>query len=146
MRAFRGLLILTGVLMGLWGLWLMRDFRFDQLKSAGFWFAGGIIFHDGILAPIVVLYGAFHMWAIPSYARKPATIGLILWGTLTIAVANVLSGQGGKPDNDTVINRPYVSTWLIMTAVIAIIVGADILRRSRRKIPAETMADESSAT
>lgn len=118
MKTFRVLLVAVGVLMGLWGLWLMRDFRFDQLNSAAIWLAGGVVVHDGIVAPLVVGVGLILVRIIPGYARKPFTVGLILWGAVTIAVANVLSGMGGKPDNDTILDRPYVATWLVMTVVV----------------------------
>lgn len=146
MRAIRGTLILAGLLMGLWGLWLMRDFRLDQLKSAGLWMVGGIVFHDGVLAPLVVLYSLVHFKAIPDYSRKPATIGLILWGTITVAVGNVLSGEGGKPDNHTVLNRPYMTTWLILTLILAVFVASEILWRRSRNVRAQTMAEESAGT
>lgn len=117
MKSMRALLIAVGVLMGLWGLWLVRDFRFDQLRSAVTWLAGGVVVHDAILAPLVVGIGVILVRVVPVYARKPVAVGLILWGTVTIAVANVLSGMGGKPDNDTILNRPYLATWLVMTVV-----------------------------
>jgi len=131
MRIVRALLIAVGVAIGLWGLWLMRDFRFDQLRSAVIWLAGGVVVHDGILAPLVIGTGFILARITPEYARKPVTVGLILWGTVTMAVANVLSGQGGKPDNDTVLDRPYVATWLIVTVVMfaGIAVYAELSRR-----------------
>ena len=118
MRTTRALLVAVGVLMGLWGLWLVRDFRFDQLRSTVTWLAGGVVLHDAILAPLVVGVGVILARFVPVYARKPVTVGLILWGTVTVAVANVLSGMGGKPDNNTVLNLPYVATWLAMTVVV----------------------------
>lgn len=134
MRVLRALLLGVGVAMGLWGVWLMRDFRTDQLISAGVWLAGGIVLHDGVLAPLVVGAGVVLARVTPVYARKPATIGLIVWGALTIAVANVLSGQGGKPDNDTVINRPYAVTWLVMTVLVFVAITAySAVARKRAK-------------
>ena len=118
MRTTRALLVAVGVLMGLWGLWLVRDFRFDQLRSTVTWLAGGVVLHDAILAPLVVGVGVILARVVPVYARKPVTVGLILWGTVTVAVANVLSGMGGKPDNNTILNLPYVATWLAMTVVV----------------------------
>lgn len=118
MKAIRTLLVIVGVAMGVWGLWLMRDFRFEQLRSAIAWLVGGVVVHDGIVAPLVVGAGVVLARIVPDHAKKPAVVGLILWGTVTIAVANVLSGQGGKPDNDTVLNRPYVATWLVLTVVV----------------------------
>lgn len=124
MRVMRGLLIAVGVAFGVWGLWLMRDFRFDQLRSIVVWLGGGVVLHDAILAPVVIGIGVTLARFTPSYARKPVVVGLILWGTVTIAVANVLSGMGGKPDNDTVLNRPYVTSWLILTVVMFVGIAA----------------------
>ncbi len=132
MKAIRAVLLLGGLLMAGWGLWLMRDFRIDQLRSSGLWLVGGIVVHDGILAPIVVLYGLVHARAVPAYARKPVTVGLILWGTITVAVANVLSGEGGKADNHSLLNRPYQTTWLVLTFVLIAAVIADVIRRRPR--------------
>jgi len=125
--------------MGLWGLWLMRDFRFDQLLSAVTWLAAGVVVHDGILAPAVIGIGVVLARVTPAFARKPVTVGLIVWGTVTIAVANVLSGQGGKPDNDSILNRPYFSSWLVLTVVmfVGIAAYAAVLRR-RTKAVAES--------
>lgn len=134
MRILRALLMAIGIAMGVWGLWLMRDFRFDQLLSAVIWLAGGVVVHDGILAPFVVGVGVVLARITPAYARRPVTVGLILWGAVTLAVANVLSGQGGKPDNDTILDRPYVMTWLILTLVVfAGIAAYAALLRSRSK-------------
>ena len=131
MRTVRALLVAVGVLMGLWGIWLMRDFRFDQLLSAVTWLAAGVVVHDGILAPAVIGIGVVLARVTPAYARKPVTVGLIVWGTVTIAVANVLSGQGGKPDNDSILNRPYFLSWLVLTVVmfVGIAAYAAVLRR-----------------
>lgn len=137
MRATRIVLLAGGFAMGLWGLWLIRDFRLDQLLSAMIWLAGGVIAHDGILAPVVVGIGVVLARITPRYARKPVTVGLILWGTVTMAVANVLSGQGGKADNDSILDRPYVSTWLVMTLVV--LAGVAVMSSaSRRRLKAET--------
>ncbi|MDQ3155895.1 MAG: hypothetical protein M3Q98_04110 [Actinomycetota bacterium] len=142
MKIVRASLMVIGLAMGLWGLWLMRDFRFDQLLSAVIWLAGGVVAHDGILAPFVVGAGVVLARVTPAYARKPVTVGLILWGTVTLAVANVLSGQGGKPDNDTVLDRPYLMTWLILTIIVFLGIAAYAgLMRSRSK-PGTSMQTE----
>ncbi len=129
MRAFRGLLLLTGVGFGLWGLWLMRDFRSDQLTSTGVWLVGGVIAHDAILAPLTVLLGVVGARLLPNHARAMVAGAFIVWGTVTIAVANVLLGQGGKPDNDMILGRPYVLAWLVFTALLVLAASAAIRYR-----------------
>ena len=129
MRLVRALLLLTGVGFGLWGVWLMRDFTSEQLISMGTWLAGGVILHDAVIAPVTVLLGVVAARLLPGRTRSVAAIAFLVWATLTVAFVNVLSGQGGKPDNDTVLHRPYGLSWIVLTLVIAAIAAAVAYRR-----------------
>jgi hypothetical protein len=130
MRTVRGLLVIAGVGFGLWGLWLMRGFTSDQLISAVTWLAGGVILHDAVLAPVTVLLGVAAARLLPRQALAIAAIAFLVWATVTVAVANVLIGQGGKPDNDTVLDRPYVLSWFVFTGLLA---GAALIVAGRRR-------------
>jgi hypothetical protein len=134
MRAARVLLGAIGLVLALWGVWLMRDFTREQLTSEGLWLVGGVVLHDAVLAPVVVLigYGASRM--LPDHLRGAAASAFLIWGTLTIAFLPVLSGQGGKPGNDTILGRPYVVNWIVLTVVLA--VYAAVGGRIRRRISA----------
>ena len=70
MKITRALLILIGIGFGLWGLWLMRDFTGQQLTSEGIWFAGGVVLHDAVLAPIVVVIGFGASRILPGHFRS----------------------------------------------------------------------------
>lgn len=130
----RLLLIITGVGFGLWGLWLMRDFTREQLTSEAFWLAGGVILHDAILAPIVVVAGILASRLLPDHFRTSTATAFLVWGTLTMTFLPVLSGKGGKPGNDTVLGRPYVLSWIIMTLVlVAYAVGVAFWRNRRAR-------------
>lgn len=132
MKVTRGLLIFAGVGFGLWGLSLMRDFTSTQLISIGTWLAGGVILHDAILAPITIGLGVLAARLLPGHFRAAVAVAFLLWATLTVAFFNVLSGQGGKPDNSTVLNRPYLLSWLLLTGVlIGVAVIAALIRRAR---------------
>ncbi len=131
MREIRVALLGLGVAGGLWGLWLMHDFTTSQLLSVATFLVGGVILHDAIIAPVTVGVGVAAARLLPGHFRAAAGIGFLLWGTLTLAFFNVLSGQGGKPDNDTVLNRPYAVSWLVMTAVLAAAVVVAAVRRRR---------------
>jgi hypothetical protein len=133
MNAVRGLLVLAGIGFGLWGLWLMRDFTRPQLTSEAFWFAGGVVLHDAILAPIVVVIGFVASRALPGHFRSATATAFLIWGTLTIAFLPTLSGKGGKAGNDTILGKPYVLTWLIMTVVL-FGVAAVVAQVRRRKL------------
>ncbi len=133
MKALRGLLVVAGVGMGLWGVWLMRDFTGEQLRSTGVWLAGGVVLHDAVLAPLVVVVGAAASRLLPGHFRAVTAAAFLVWATLTVVLVPVLSGQGGKPDNDTILGRPYVLSWIVMTLVLAgLAVGAALRRRRLR--------------
>lgn len=142
MKAVRGILLAVGVGFGLWGLWLMRDFTSDRLVSAGIWVAGGILVHDAVIAPVTVVIGVVAARLLPRHARAPMGIAFLVWATLTVVFVPVLSGQGGKPDNDTILGRPYVASWLVLTAVLLAVAAVIALRRrSRAATPAVTTED-----
>ena len=130
MRATRAALMLVGIAVGLWGLWLMRDFTSTQLISLGTFLVGGLILHDAILAPITVGLGVLAARLLPSHFRAAVGIAFLLWGTLTLAFFNVLSGEGGKPDNMSILDRPYAISWVAMTGVLA---GAAAVAAVRRR-------------
>lgn len=134
MKAARLTLGALGIAGMLWGAWLLSDDGVDRLLSTGLWLAGVVVLHDAVLAPVVVLLGVAASRLLPRGHRAVAAIAFLIWGTLTVAVANVLSGVGGKPDMGSLLNRPYVSAWLVLTGVmlgVAIAVAAIRMRRHR---------------
>jgi hypothetical protein len=118
MKATRLTVALFGVAGVVCGAWLMRDDGFDRLVSTGLWLGGVVIVHDAVLAPLVVVLGIVAARVLPQRHRAVAAVAFLVWGTLTIAVANVLSGVGGKPDMDSLLNRPYVTAWLVLTTLL----------------------------
>ena len=116
MKAARLTLGALGVAGVLWGVWLLTDDGVDRLRSTALWLVGVVVLHDAVLAPIVVVIGVVAARMLRH--RAVAAVALLIWGTLTLAVANVLSGVGGKPDMDSLLNRPYVSAWLVLSGVI----------------------------
>lgn len=133
MIRLRFLLGIAGVAVGLYGLWSMRDFDFDQIRSLGLWLAGGVVLHDAVLAPLTVLLGLVASRLLPGHSQKHVAVAFVLWGTLTIVVLAVLSGMGGKPDNATLLDRDYRLSWLLGTAALAAIVLVISAVRARRR-------------
>ncbi|MET0767322.1 MAG: hypothetical protein ABWY50_06745 [Aeromicrobium sp.] len=132
MRAVRGLLVAAGVACGLWGLWLMRDFTGEQLRSTGLWLAGAVVVHDLVVAPVVVVLGVVAARLLPGRFRAPAATAFLVWATLSVTFLPVLSGEGGKPGNDTILGRPYLLSWVVMTVLLAGVAVVSGMRRSRR--------------
>lgn len=126
-------LALGGIAAMGWGLWLMRDDGLERWRSQLAWILGGVIAHDALLAPLVVLVGVLAARSLRPRWRSVATVGFIVWSTVTLAVANVLLPVGGRPDNPSLMNRPYVLAWIVFTAVVLSLVALAVLRRRHRE-------------
>ena len=132
MRAARLAVGALGVAGVLWGAWLLSDDGVDKLRSTALWLVGVVVLHDAVLAPIVVVVGVVAARTLRH--RAVAAVAFLIWGTLTLAVANVLSGVGGKPGMDSLLNRSYVSAWLVLTGtVLAVAVASSVMMRRRHR-------------
>lgn len=134
MRAVRVLLGAVGAGLVVVGLVNLRDQDAGQLLSMLWWSAGAVVVHDAVLAPLTILLTLPVVRLVTGAARRPVLVGFVVWATVTIATSNVLLGVGGKPDNDTLLERPYLASWLVLSVVwwlVVAAVGALAVRRDR---------------
>lgn len=122
----------VGVLGGCYGAWLLLS-RGDgeDLRSAAVWLAGGVLLHDVLLAGLTLAVGAVVTRTLPRPARAPATVALVVLGSLTLVAVPVLGRFGAKADNPTLLDRPYVPAWLALVAVTVLVVTLVSVLRSR---------------
>ena len=102
----RLLIAMPGVLAGCYGVWLLLDLGFDNLRATVVWAAGGVIVHDGVLAPAVLVVCLFAARLLPASLRPPAAVGLVILGTVTVVAIPVLGRFGARPDNPTLWTAP----------------------------------------
>jgi hypothetical protein len=129
-RAARLLLGLAGVAAAAWGVVLLLD-RPDDLTSVLVWAVGGVLVHDLVVAPLTVVVGALLVRVVPPGARVPVLLLVAGWALVGMAVGNVLSGQGGKPDNPSLLTGSYVAAWSVLTVAVAAVVVVVVLRARR---------------
>jgi hypothetical protein len=131
----RALLGLIGVASIGWGLWLLSDDGLDRWRSQAVWVIGGVLAHDAVIAPLVVIGGvaAARVWR--PQTRRAIAVGFIVWSTVSLAVANVLLPVGGRPDNPSLMNRPYVVAWVLFSAVVIAATAVAVARgRTRHRL------------
>ncbi|MFY0405673.1 hypothetical protein [Solicola sp. PLA-1-18] len=128
----RGVLLLAGLAAGVYGAVLLLQLDFSRLLSTVIWLAGGVVAHDFVFAPVVVVLGVLLARVLPDAARRPVAVAVVVWGTVTVAAIPVLSGQGGKPDNATLLDRPYWTAWLVLTALVLVATAVASVLASRR--------------
>ena len=114
----RILLGFIGVAAMGWGFWLLRDDGLERWRSQAVWIIGGVLAHDAVIAPLVVVLGVLAARMRRPRTRGAIAVGFIVWATVSIAVANVLLPVGGRPDNPSLMNRPYVLAWVVFTVVV----------------------------
>jgi hypothetical protein len=125
-----------GLVVGLYGAYLLLSRQdHDQLVSAAIWLASGVVLHDFVLAPVVLVLVAVGARVVPTGFRAAAVAGLVVLGTATVLAIPVLTGFGERPDNPSLLNRDYGTGWLVLAGLVlvAVVVGGLAARRRTGK-------------
>ncbi len=135
-----------GVLIGLYGVFRLLELGWDNLVATVVWLAGGVVLHDAVLAPLVVVVCALAVLALRSRAwRAAAAGGLVVLGTVTLTAVPVLGRFGAKDDNPTLLDRPYVVGWLLVAGLVVLgtlLVGWSAARREPEPDPGPDRAPD----
>ena len=111
----------VGVLIALYGVFRLLELGWDNLVATVVWLAGGVVLHDAVLAPLVIVACALAVLALRSRAwRAAAAGGLVVLGTVTLTAEPVLGRFGAKADNPTLLDRPYVVGWLLVAGLVVL--------------------------
>ena len=134
MTAARWSLGLVGVVVGLYGAWLLLSRQSgDQLVSAAAWLVGGVVLHDVVMAPVVVVVVAVVGRLAPRPVRPPAAVLLVVVGSVTLLAVPVLGAFGRRSDNASLLDRDYWSGWLVLVGVLVLLVAVgSLVQRWRR--------------
>jgi hypothetical protein len=122
-----------GVALGAYGGWLALT-RQDtgQLIEIAVWLAAGVVLHDVVVAGVVLAAVALGRRVLPGPWQAPATLGLVVWGGVTLMAVPVLGRFGARPDNPTLLDRPYLGAWAALTVAAVLVVALAGLVRARR--------------
>ncbi|QIK66117.1 hypothetical protein G7072_06970 [Nocardioides sp. HDW12B] len=110
-----------GVLLGAYGAFRLLELGGDNLVATAVWMTGGVLVHDAVLAPLTVMVGALVLVTLRSRPwRAAAAAGLLVLGTVTVTAVPVLGRFGAKPDNATLLDRPYLAGWLALVVLVVL--------------------------
>ena len=117
-----------------WGAWLLLDEQdLDALLRVALWLAGGVVLHDAVLAPLVVVLGA-GATRVPRAVRGVGARVLVVLGSVTLLAIPVLLSRGESYDaaNRTILDRPYGQGWLLVAVLVVLgAVLAEVVGRRR---------------
>ena len=122
-----------GVVLALYGAFLelsRQDPR--QWLEAGIWLGVGVVAHDFVLSALVIGACLVGSRLLPAGWRAPAAIARVVWGGLSVVAVPVLTRAGARPDNTTLLDRPYLATWWTISAIVVLLVVVTGFVRSRQ--------------
>lgn len=122
--ALRMLLGVAGVAAIVFGLWHALGFEPEKLISAAVWLAGVVVLHDFVLSPVLAALGLAAGRVVPRRWRTPLVVAFVGWGAVTLIALPAMTGLGVRPDNPSLLDRPYVTTWWAGTALVVLCVLA----------------------
>ena len=134
----RSVLVTAGMAAGLYGLVLLLSGSTADLTSIAIWFAGCVLVHDAVIAPLVVAGGAGAARVLPSSARPPVLAGAICTLTLVAIASPVLFRANALADNPTLLDRNYSLGFVVALAIVWAAVGVSVLLRRARRSRAST--------
>ncbi len=137
MRA-RLALIGLGSLVGVYGAWLLLSRQdFQQLRSVAVWLVAGALLHDVLLSGAVVALCLAGSRLLHRSLRRPATIALIVIGTVTIGAVPVLGRFGARADNATLLDRDYITGWVVFVVLVLVALALLEVRAHRASRPSD---------
>jgi hypothetical protein len=132
MTALRLGLIGTGVAAGLYGLRLLLDLGWDNLVAAALWLGGGVVLHDGVLAPAVIAVSLLTIRLLRGRVPAPLVVAGIVLGSVTLVGVPVLGRFGARADNATLLDRSYGVGWWVLAGLTLVCAAAAVLLKGTR--------------
>ena len=121
------------VAFGLIGL--LSDPRAGSLSNWATFLIGGLVLHDGVFAPLVVVASLVAWWVLPRRARPVIVATAIVAGVVVLLSIPVLGRPGALPGNPSLLPRDYPAGLATALGVIALIGALAVVRVLRRPAP-----------
>jgi hypothetical protein len=115
---FRLLVGAVGVAMGAFGLLRFLQHDFGDIVNAVLFLGGGVVVHDGIIAPLTIALTFLGTRVLPSKARVATVTGLVVLFTVTVTAIPVLGAWGRQSSNPSLLDRHYVLGWCVFALLV----------------------------
>ncbi|MFC1439051.1 hypothetical protein ABUW04_12330 [Streptacidiphilus sp. N1-10] len=83
------------------------------------WAAGGILLHDGVWIPLVLVVGLLLGRVVPDRVRGAVTAGLMTAAALAAVGLPAVVREHDHNGNPTLLPLPYLRNWLLLLAAVA---------------------------
>jgi hypothetical protein len=131
MRTVRSVAVVAGVVAAAYGVRLLLDLGWANTRSTLVWLVGGVVLHDGVFAPLVIVLALVALRLLPRDRLAPWVVGLVILVPVTLVGIPELGRFGARADNPTLLDRHYWFGWSLMATlvVVGVVVGTVATRR-----------------
>lgn len=134
MTTIRIILGLIGIWLTWFGVSLVLEQSPTDLTSIALWFAGAIVLHDGVFAPLCAAAGFAGKRILPPSWSGPVTIGAVCTVTLALIAVPVFGREFAVAGNPTVLDRDYHVGFVVAVAVVwSLVLAAALIRAMTRR-------------
>ena len=138
-RPVRVLLVLVGVVAAAYGTWRLLDLGWPNTRATLPWLAGGVLLHDAVFAPVVLMVSLVATRTAPRRWLAPAVVALVVLVPVTLAGIPELGRLGARADRPTLLDRDYWRGWWAMVTLVVVLVATGTAARAtiarRRTVP-----------
>lgn len=134
----RAVFAVAGLAALAWGGWLAFEFATGARNAVQvlFWFVGGPLVHDFVVAPVVGLAGLALVRVVPGAWRAPVAVGAVLSAVLVLLAVPLLWRPFGVAVNPGLHDANYALGLSVALGVVWVaVVVSGLARRHRRGSP-----------
>jgi hypothetical protein len=133
MTRIRAALLGVGVLAAAYGVLRLLDLGWTNTRAAVLWLAGGVVLHDAIFAPAVIVVALVAVRLVQRERLAPVVVALVVLVPVTLLAIPELGRFGARADRPTLLDRDYWLGWSgLVTLVVASVLAGALLRARRR--------------
>lgn len=128
--------LVVGAAIMAWGAWLFVDEAPSGAARRGLvtWIVGADLFHDLLVAPLVLVVGWLLARFVPARWRGPVHVGVVTSACVLLVAALPLSGSAADAGNPTIQPLDYrMSTLTALALVWAAVASWALLASLRRR-------------
>jgi hypothetical protein len=118
---------------GAWGL--LSNLHGAALESWLKVFAGGLVAHDALFAPLVIVGSLLLARVVPARVRAPVQGALIVSGALVAVAIPVVGGFGRQATNPSLLPSDHYAARLLVALGVVWAIAAIVAVAGRRRPP-----------
>jgi hypothetical protein len=121
MLAWRVILAVSGILLGLFGVFrLLTQFPGPSLLPLVIWLVAALIIHDGLLSPGVVGLGWVLRRFVPDRERRYLQAWLIMSALVVVIALPMIYLRGSQPAAKAILLQDYASNLGLVIGVLGV--------------------------